>query len=512
MSDFIETATQLHFLRPVWLLAVPCVVMIWWLVRRRGRAGQDWHSHIAPHLLTPLTINTTGNRSLQPVDLVTVVLLCLSIAAAGPAWRPAPDPFLSESAPLVIAVEVSESMLTSDLQPNRLERAKLKLLDLMASRSGARHALIAYAGTAHLVLPFTEDLEVLKPFLESLAPDIMPRPGQNASAALELASRLLASEETPGSLLLVTDGVDPQDVPAFAAYRAAKPQHRVLALRLGKDDPDGLSQLKRQGSVTVIDATLENSDIRSLERQALSNLRSARQDSEETRWDDQGWLLLWPAVVLALLWFRRGWTMPWIWLLVLAGGLSTPGNVRAEGFWDLWFTPDQQGHYAYEQKRYAEAAVLFQDPFWRATARYRAGRYAEAAELYGQIPYADSAFNQGNALVKAGRYNEAVTAFKAALERDPNHVEAKHNLAVTETIIAYLDRIRQQEDTGEQSELGADDFAFDNTNGEGKEIVITDATELKLESAEQWMRSVDSGPQDFLKTRFALEAAKAGRP
>lgn len=512
MSDFVEAAAQFHFLRPAWLLAVPGVLLIGWLVRRRGRIEQDWRAHIAPHLLSSLTIDGTATRTVRPVDLVTVVLLCLSIAAAGPTWRPAPNPFLSESAPLVIALEVSESMLIPDHQPNRLERAKLKILDLMTSRSGARHALIAYAGTAHLVLPFTEDLQVLKPFLESLDPKMMPRPGQNAAAALELAAALMDSEATPGSLLLVTDGVDLRDVPAFADYKAANHPHRVLALRLAGDETDSLQQLGQQGGATIVDATLADSDIRLLERQALSNLRSARQSSEDTLWDDRGWLLLWPAAILALLWFRRGWTMHWIWLLVMASGLGTPGSARADGFWDLWFTPDQQGRYAFEQKRYSEAADLFQDPVWKATASYRAGRYEEAAETFAQLRSADGAFNQGNALVKAKSYNAAVAAFQLALQRDPDHEEAKHNLAVTETIIDYLNRIRQQEDTGERSELGADDFAFDNTSGEGKEIVITDATELKLESAEQWMRSVDSGPQDFLRTRFALEAAKAGQP
>lgn len=512
MNAFAESLAQLHLLRPLWLAALPCIAVVWWLVRNRGRAEQGWRTHIAPHLLEALTINSANTARLRPVDLVAVVLLCLSLAAAGPTWRPAPNPFLSESAPLVIAIEVSESMLANDLQPNRLERAKLKLKDLMASRPGARHALIAYAGSAHLVLPLTEDPQVLKPFLESLDPKIMPRSGQNAAAALKLASELLDSDETPGSLLLVTDGIDPEDVSAFAAYNAAKHQHRVVAFLLATDEQSALRRLEQEGGVSIIEATPEDTDIRLIERQIISNLRATLEASEETLWEDQGWLLLWPAAILTLLWFRRGWTMPWIWLLVLVGNMSAPGGAHAESFVDLWFTPDQQGRYAYEQKRFAEAAKLFKDSQWKATAAYRSGRYQEAAEIYARMPTAESAFNQGTALVKDRKYAAALTAFQQALKRDPNHEGAKQNLALTEAIIAYLDKLRLAEDTGEQSELGADDFAFDNTSGEGEEIVITDATQLKLESAEQWMRSVDSGPQDFLKTRFALEAAKAGEP
>lgn len=512
MSAFVESLAELHLLRPLWLAALPCIALIWWLVRNRRSSEQGWRSHIAPHLLNALTIKSDSHARLRPVDLAAVSLFCLSIAAAGPTWRPAPNPFLSESAPLVIAIEVSESMLANDLKPNRLERAKLKLNDLMASRPGARHALIAYAGSAHLVLPLTEDPQVLKPFLESLDPKIMPRSGQDAAAALKLADELLDSDETPGSLLLVTDGIDPEDVSAFAAYNTADHPHRVVVLLLAADKQSTVRRLEQEGGVSIVEATPEDNDIRLIERQILSNLRAALEASEETPWEDQGWLLLWPAAILTLLWFRRGWTMPWVWLLILVGNMSVPGNARAESFVDLWFTPDQQGRYAYEHKRYADAAELFEDPQWKAMAAYRSGQYQEAAEIYARVPTAEGAFNQGTALVKARAYNDALTAFRQALKREPDHLGAKQNLAVTEAIITYLDKLRLAEDTGEQSELGADDFAFDNTSGEGEEIVITDATELKLESAEQWMRSVDSGPQDFLKTRFALEAAKAGEP
>ncbi len=510
MNAFAESLAQLHLLRPFWLAALPCISVIWWLVRDRGRTEQGWRTHIAPHLLEALTINSANTARLRPVDLVAVVLLCLSLAAAGPTWRTAPNPFLSETAPLVIAIEISDSMLANDLKPNRLERAKLKLLDLITSRPGARHALIAYAGSAHLVLPLTEDPEVLKPFLESLDPKIMPRSGQDAAAALKLAGEILESDETPGSLLLVTDGIDPEDVSAFAAYNAADHPHHVVALILATDEQGAVRRLEQEGGVSIIEATPEDTDIRLVEHQLLSNLRATLEASKETLWEDQGWLLLWPAAILTLLWFRRGWTMPWVWLLVLVGNMSTPGNARAESFADLWFTPDQQGRYAYEHKRYVEAAELFEDPQWKAIAAYRSGRYQEAAEIYAQVPTAEAAFSQGTALVKARAYNDALAAFHRALDREPDHEGAQQNLAVTKAIIAYLDRLRMAEDTGEQNELGADDFAFDDTSGEGKEIVITGDSALKLDSAEQWMRSVDSGPQDFLKTRFALEAAKAG--
>jgi Ca-activated chloride channel family protein len=95
---------------------------------------------------------------------------------------------------LVIAIEVSDSMRSNDLQPTRLDRARFKVMDLVAARTGSRTALIAYAGSAHIVVPPSTDSEVLQPFLESLDPVIMPSPGANAGNVLPLAQALLGEQ------------------------------------------------------------------------------------------------------------------------------------------------------------------------------------------------------------------------------------------------------------------------------------------------------------------------------
>ena len=95
----------------------------------------------------------------------------------------------------------------------------------------------------------------------------------------------------------------------------------------------------------------------------------------------------------------------------------------------------------------------------------------------------------------------------------PDWLEARENLALARYVLAYIERTREQSDTGDESELGADDFAFDNRQERGKEMEITRESTLEMESAEKWMRSVDTETRDFLRTRFLLEAARteAGR-
>ncbi len=323
-----------HFMRPLWLLALPLILAVWWLARRREAEGAQTTSLVAPHLREALTVNRDARSGLRPVDGVLITLLALAVGAAGPAWNKHPSPWFSETAPLVIAVEVSDSMRANDLLPTRLDRARFKVLDLIARRTGSRTALIAYAGTAHLVMPPTTDVDVVKPFLESLDPGIMPTQGANAAAVPELALEMLGDESAIGSLLFVNDGFDPADVAALRAFSDRPDAMSMVALVLGSDEggvalmPDGspvigaaggrldtavdadvLRRIEREARVPVIRASHGDADIRRLLQRIESSLAQA--DDPNAEWRDQAWWLLWPAALLTLLWFRRGWTMQW---------------------------------------------------------------------------------------------------------------------------------------------------------------------------------------------------------
>lgn len=531
MDNLLATLQAFHWIRPLWLLAVPFVVLLWWIIRRRERLQRvAGGMQLAPHLLKALTVNSATRRGLRPVDLVALGLVLAALTAAGPAWQRIPNPFFAETAPLVVALEVSETMLANDLLPTRLERARLKVLDLMELRAGGRTALIAFAGSAHLVLPPAEDPLLIKPFLEGLNPEIMPRPGENGAAALTLAHELLAREDTPGSILFITDGLDASDVPAIAAYRQQPGAAGIVVLVLGTESggvarqadgtfatgPGGsplatavdfaaVDRLGGIGGVSVVRADTDNVDLARVQRQVASNLQNALDEDVRAAWDDQGWWLTWPGALLALLWFRRGWTMQWVWMCAV--GVSTFVATPASADPVDWFlTPDQQGRYAFEQKRFAEAADHFEDPMWQGVAAYRAGRYLEAAEAFVRVPSALGFFNAGNAYVKAREYDLAVDAFRQAVAADPEFADAQRNLVVAEYIVSYLTDLRLQTDTGDESELGADGFKFDNKSGEGTEIVINDASRLEAKSEEQWMRAVDTEPGEFLRIKFALEA------
>lgn len=485
------------FLRPWLLVGLPLLALLWLVLHRKGRPDALKSPHIAPHLLAALTIGRAGTgRSAAPALLIPAAMLMV-LGAAGPAWRPAPSPFVTETAPVVIALDLSQSMTETDIQPSRLDRAKQKISDLIALRAGGRVGLIAYAGSAHLVMPLTDDPTVLQPFLEGLDPEIMPKAGRSASEAAKLAEQLLANENQAGSMLFVTDGIDPGDIASFPEDGSARTALIVAPEGGGAEIRDW----SRQARVATVTSTLDNGDLDAVQRALASSL--ARAEAAQGKLQDAGWIMAIPAGLLLLLWFRRGTTLNWS-MMALVLLLVAPRDAGADGLSDLFWTPNQQGRRLFEGHNYAEAAERFTDPSWRAAALFRNGKYTEAAEILAPIQTSAAQYNRGTALVRGRDYQGAEAAFEQALTLDPNNAAAQNNLDVTKKIVAYLMKVREAEDQGSQSEK-PDATVDDLTGDRGKRVKIDQSSQLSEDAAEQWMRQVQTRPADFLKSRFALE-------
>ncbi len=510
MTELAVIVDAFHFIRPLWLLLLPLVAVLWWAVRR-GRKRRDVPTDgLAPHLHAALTVGGSEQRRLRPIDGVALTLAFLALGAAGPTWSRMPDPFVAQSAPVVVVLEVTPSMEAKDVAPSRLERGKQKIRDLLELRAGARTALVAYAGSAHGVVPMTEDPAVMTPYLDGLVPDVMPTEGDQANDALTLAADLLAQETSPGGVLFVADGLEPADVGALASPDA--PALAVLAMLPEGTDERGLDGLP---AGTVVTVTPDDGDIRRIDGMLNAAYRQAMLENTDQPWLDRGHWLAWPAALLTLIWFRRGWTMRWAAAALLAAGLAGPAPARAEGVVDWFLTPDQQGRLAFQQNDFSRAAELFTDPLWRGYALYRDGQYETAIEVLDRVETAQAAFIQGMAHIKSRTYRDGVRAFETALERDPDYPSAEANLAVAREIVDYIERVREQSDTGEDSGMGADEVVLDNESGHGAETEMAtpeDGGDAGLLTTEQWMNTVDTRTGDFLRQRFAIEAARRETP
>ncbi|MGV6848016.1 MAG: VWA domain-containing protein [Marinibacterium sp.] len=503
----IDALAHLTLIRPWWLMAVPLVLVLWWRIRPRRKEGAlTGDGAIAPHLAAALRTGAAERRRILPIDLFMLTGLLLTLAAAGPTWSRAPDPLVGETAPLVVALKVTDSMAQADLPPSRLERARFKILDLIAARAGARTALIAYAGSAHRVAPLTEDPGILRPLLQSLAPRVMPVQGDDPAAALDLAERILADGEVPGAVLFVLDDINPAAMDALAARTVP-----VLIL-LAAPDSVALPQLNRL-NIPVIRLGADDRDIGDIERRLRDVQAAALRGDERLEWQDRAWWLAWPVALLVALWFRRGWTMRWG--VVALALLLAPAPARADGVNERlanWFwTPDQQGQRAFDARDFSRAADLFTDPWWKGYALYRAGRYEEAITILSGLDTAEATFTQGLAEIKSRKYRPATRSFRTALDRRPDYPEAARNLDISMAIVAYVETAQEQSDTGEDRGIGADDIVFDNESQRGAQTRIEAPKEDEAPlTADQWMQAIDTDMGDFLRGRFLLDTAGTG--
>jgi len=221
---------ELHLMRPEWLWAlVPALILSMLLWRERARRG-NWRSVISPDLLPYLVGENAGDKARNLLPLIIVGWLLAVLAAAGPSWQKIPQPIHQKQDALVILLDLSYSMKSTDLAPSRVDRARQKILDLLALRREGQTGLVAYAGDAHVVTPLTDDTDTIANLIPALNPDMMPVPGSALASAVEEGIGLLHSAGIrKGRMLLVTDGVGDSEL-----ERAAK-RVREAGVRLSVD-------------------------------------------------------------------------------------------------------------------------------------------------------------------------------------------------------------------------------------------------------------------------------------
>jgi Mg-chelatase subunit ChlD len=321
----VPSLEQLHLLRPWWLLALAPALLLVWAMRRHQDAARPWRGIVAPHLLPSLLTSGGPQRHLQPAHLLLLAWLLATLAVAGPTWRREPAPFAEDISALVIAAKVTPTMLAQDIQPSRLARAAQKIRDLLAQRPGTRTALVAYAGSAHLVMPLTRDASLIEGFAAELSPTIMPVEGDVAGQALVLADQQLQKLHVRGSILLITDGVAPDQLTLLAAHRqhGSAPVH-ILAVAgepdvpLSPDSPPApaLDRAAMKKAADAVGATLtivspDASDVQQLVRRIATSISAAQPAEAGERWQEAGYWLVPILALLTLVWFRPGWVVPW---------------------------------------------------------------------------------------------------------------------------------------------------------------------------------------------------------
>ena len=214
------------------LFAIPAAVVLWffvWVWRR-----QLQRRFAAPHLLRKLSPDRSVFKSVLKLAAICLAFACLSLALVNPKVGTKLETVKREGVDVVFALDVSKSMLAEDIAPNRLEKAKQLVTQVINSLSGDRVGVIGYAGSAFPQVAITTDFSSAKLFLNSMNTDMVSSQGTAITEAIELAKTYYDDEEqTNRVLFIVSDGEDHEGNISGIAEEAAADGIRIFTIGVG---------------------------------------------------------------------------------------------------------------------------------------------------------------------------------------------------------------------------------------------------------------------------------------
>ena len=514
--------TEFHFLRAGWILLIPIAILLIFIFKRRLLTIGNWEKLIDKRLLPYVMSRSQLSDNQYKWWLISLISVLSIIALAGPTWERIEQPSFRTDQSLVIALDLSRSMNAQDITPNRLTRAKLKILDILERRQGAQVALIVYSANAFTVTPLTSDTDTIIALINSIDTSIMPSRGSYPALAIDKGLQLLnQASVSNGEIILVTDGGITSD--SFSSAQKLRDEgYRLSALGIGsmngapipketggfitdntgqitisRLEVDDLKDLVEIGGGSYTSITSNDQDIDTLLSEVYSAVRESDDSVTTDQWKEFGpWLLL-IVVPFGSLLFRKGWVF-----LLLLTIMPIDNSVYALDWNDLWKTRDQQGKEAMESGDYDKAIELFEDSEWLAAAHYKAGNYRQSANGYNNNSNIDHLYNHANSLAKIGQFEEAIENYEKVIAEEPNAEDALYNLNLLKDLLSENQSSEENNDDGQSSEEASTGEQSQQQNGDESEQSDNEGNPKTGDSDDE----SDANPNQKLSNEEDIEA------
>lgn len=501
-----EDLLNLHWREPLWLFI--CLLPITISLIKR--------------LLQKNTLDSYADRALQPWVVLRVqrrlrqrffssntayglAWILFAVSAAGPRLPlEIHGEQQSYERDIYLVVDVSQSMLATDVLPNRILRAKLEILELLERLQNQRAGIIVYTARPHLYVPLTSDHNALKHYLEKLDSLILPTQGSQPGAALELALQELNDSQTNGSIVFITDG-DYENINIRQHQQLENVVRQIkenlvsfAILGVGSVEGDAVpvasgGWLEHQGRPVI--TRMDDNKLISIAELGGGFYSAALDGSDDwTQLFDKGFAMQTHFLELdeekqTIVWREfYSWTLaPAIILFFIA---LTPYKVSRKNSFVVTFAPiilsislsmansnfavakestDMRHAYdLFQKKNYSAAAQNFQrNPgfnarFGEGTSRYKLEDYSGAIQQFVQAiltaddtnDRAKALYNLGNSYYQLGNYAAAVQVFEDVLRYHSQHKAAQHNLELSRKLKALVDRRAMQSAFAQQAGSG----------------------------------------------------------
>ena len=500
----------MRFAHPAWLMAglAASVALVWLWRLYDARQHAALARFVSAHLRHQLTRSISRARRRVQRGLFLGALLCLFAALAGPQVGFHWEQVSRRGIEVIFAIDTSRSMLTPDIKPNRLTRAKLAIDDFAKKLEGDAVGIVAFAGAAFLACPVTLDYGAFHESLNAIDTNTIPRGGTDISTAIQAAQAAL--HRRPNSdkiLILVTDGEDLEGSAFESAQAAAKADGlKIFTVGVGtaagdlipiapgqgggfvKDDSGAFvkSRLDETGLKAIAGATggfyvplgTQGEGLELIFQTVLGSI--AKHDLASRRQKIYIERFQWPlAGSLAML----------LSSLLIGGRRRVRAAARAAAAGAVSMVviavTVQPAHAASESKK----PVL---EYNAGTEAYRAGQFPQAAKFFEQsishVPSGDpeqlavqedAYYNLGNTLYRSGqkteqtspqdtlqKWNDAVKAYETALQLRADDADSKFNL---DLVKRKIDALKQQQNQNNQQNNNKNQNRDQNQNqGQGQ--------------------------------------------
>lgn len=273
-----------HWPNAFWFLIIPVALAVWELTRR-VRAGAQPLPKVLRAEALPGRLALSGSEAQRPSRprfrwRMWLGLMLAIVALARPQWGEIEEQVFDQAREILIAVDLSRSMLAPDVPPSRLERARLLITSLLEQLEGERVGLLVFAGTAFLQSPLSADYEILREFLPALEPDFLPQGGTDYAAMLETALDAFGKEDGSDRFLIVlSDGESQTDKWEALVEKLDERGIKVIGLGIGTPDgamlPDGEGGFVKDERGAVVLSRLNPSTLEELARRTGGVYRDA---------------------------------------------------------------------------------------------------------------------------------------------------------------------------------------------------------------------------------------------
>ena len=500
---------NLHFAQPLFLWALaapPFLAALIFHAEKMRRIALD--KLIAARLQPRLAGSVSIARRRWGFALLLLGLALAVVALAQPQMGFTWEEKRQSGRDVIFAIDTSKSMLATDLQPNRLTRAKLAAEDLLNQIEGDRVGLLAFAGSAFLQAPLTSDFGAVRESLQELDTDIIPRGGTNLAEAISAANEAFGKGESEHRALIIFSDGEELEADAVVAARANKDRFHIFTVGLGspegslipvpggkgggteflkdeqgqyvksKLDEPRMREVAEAGGGFYVHLQNGPTEMQQIVRDGLAKMKEHETDARFSRVPVERYQ--WPlaaamaAMVAALLLGERR-RVAKVTRIATAALVLLAARAEAR----------HAGIEKFEAKDYAGSLGAFDGElrkrdvaelqFDAGAAAYQLGDYARAADGFSKAlgtatPELKSraAYNLANTIArravklekkedKIGDLKDAVRQYDEVLKSEPKHEDAQHNRDLVNKLIAQLEEEQKQEEEQKKDDEKKDD-------------------------------------------------------